>query len=101
MLHAGILVEVALKLAICRHLKVSKLPTIFQVHDLELLFYCSGQQDALETNPTLQSNFGFIVEKWSMVLRYEGVKSQAESDLIDYALFSAPNGVLTFLTSYF
>ena len=101
MLHAGILLEVALKLAICKHLKVSKLPTIFQVHDLELLFYCAGQQDVLETNPTLQSNFGFIVEKWSMVLRYEGVKSQAESDLIDYALFSAPNGVLTFLTPYF
>jgi hypothetical protein len=39
MLHAGILLEVALKLAICRHLNVPKLPIIFQVHDLELLFY--------------------------------------------------------------
>ncbi len=100
-LHAGILLEVALKLAICRHLKVSKLPTIFQVHDLELLFYCSGQQNALETNSILQDNFGFILENWSMVLRYEGVKSQTEADLVDYALFSIPNGVLTFLTPYF
>lgn len=100
MLHAGILLEVALKLAICRHLHVSKLPIIFQVHDLELLFYCSGRQEALETNPILQSNFGFILENWSMVLRYEGAKSETEADLVDFALFNVPDGVLTFLTPY-
>lgn len=99
-LQAGILLEVALKLAICKHLRVSKLPIIFQVHDLELLFYCSGQQEALETNAILQSNFGFILENWSMALRYEGNRNEAESDLVDHALFSAPDGVLTFLTTY-
>jgi len=99
-LQAGILLEVALKLAICKHLRVSRLPIIFQVHDLELLFYCSGQQETFETNAILQDNFGFILGNWSMTLRYEGIKNKAESDLVDHALFSVPDGVLTFLTPY-
>ncbi len=45
-LYAGTLLELALKVVICKHLGVSKLPAIFQVHDLELLLYCSGQQDS-------------------------------------------------------
>ncbi|MCI0697280.1 hypothetical protein L0337_35410 [candidate division KSB1 bacterium] len=100
-LHAGVLLEVALKIVICKHFKVQRLPTAFQVHDLEFLFYCSGQQSALDTNKNLQNNFIAILDNWSMTLRYEGAKSQTESDDVDHALFDIPDGVLTFLTPYF
>ncbi len=47
-LYAGTLLELALKLAICKLLGVANLPAIFQVHDLDLLLYCSGQQKRFE-----------------------------------------------------
>jgi len=43
-LHAGTLLELALKVVMCKHLGITNLPTIFQVHDLDLLLCCSGQQ---------------------------------------------------------
>lgn len=42
-LHGGTLLELALKLVMCKHLGITNLPTIFQVHDLNLLLCCSGQ----------------------------------------------------------
>jgi len=87
-LHAGTLLELALKLVLCRHLKVLKLPTIFQVHDLDLLFYCSGHYVRLMSDTLLQQNFSFIYDNWSMALRYEGaIKAQQDSDAFDVALF--------------
>jgi accessory colonization factor AcfC len=49
-LHAGILVELALKIAICKNMNVTHLPRVYQVHDLDffaLLFRpaeCSSEQ---------------------------------------------------------
>lgn len=101
-LYAGTLLELVLKLAICKHLGVANLPVAFQVHDLEFLLYCSGQQGAFSSNIVLQKNFRFIVDHWSTSLRYEGAAcSKQEADEFDRALFDSASGVITFLTQYF
>ena len=56
-LHAGTLVELALKLVICKQLRIKQLPSIFQVHDLELLLYCSGQYHRVSDDTLLQQDF--------------------------------------------
>ncbi|NUM66990.1 hypothetical protein HUU39_17270 [candidate division KSB1 bacterium] len=99
-LSGGMVLELALKLVICKHLGVPRLPVAFQVHDLELLFYCSGHQQALNTNKILQRNFRVVLENWSLAQRYEGAKSQADADLLHQALFEISDGVVSFLTSY-
>ncbi len=100
--HAGILVEVALKLVICKNIGETQLPTMFQIHELELLRYCSGLNNSFLTNPTLLRNFDIVHKRWSIDLRYQGVtKTQADADLVNHALFEPVNGVLTFLSQYF
>jgi hypothetical protein len=101
-LYAGTLLELALKLVMCKHLSVSNLPTIFQVHDLDLLLCCSGKDGALKTDPIMQQNFLLIHKKWSLALRYEGaIKTQQDADEFDEALFGPSHGVITFLSQYF
>ncbi|NUO83998.1 hypothetical protein HUU05_28315 [candidate division KSB1 bacterium] len=101
-LYAGTLLELALKLAISKHLGVTNLPTIFQVHDLDLLFYCSGQYRRLDSDDLLQENFSVVYKRWSLALRYEGAtKTQRDADDFDQALFDSPHGVITFLSQYF
>jgi hypothetical protein len=101
-LYSGTLLELALKLVICRLLDVSNLPTIFQVHDLELLLCCSGQVSRFAPGTALETNFSLIHHNWSMTLRYEGaVKTQQDSDRFDRALFDPSNGVITDLSQYF
>ncbi len=101
-LHAGTLVELAPKLVLCKHLGVSQLPAIFQVHDLELLFYCSGYYDRLGANNALQQNFSFIYKNWSMTLRYEASRNtQKDAEEFDAAWFDSTSGVITFLSQYF
>lgn len=101
-LHAGTLAELALKLVICKQLRIKQLPAIFQVHDLELLVYCSGQYEAFSMNRTLQHNFRFIIDRWSMALRYEGAeKTKEHADEFDLALFEQAHGVITYLSQYF
>jgi hypothetical protein len=101
-LYAGTLLELVLKLVICRHLGVAKLPTFFQVHDLELLLYCSGHWGHFPIGTALETNFSIIHHNWSMALRYEGgTKTQQESDRFDRALFDPSNGVITYLSQYF
>ncbi len=101
-LYAGTLLELALKLVICKLLEVSNLPTIFQVHDLNLLLHCSGQLNRVESNKALQGNFAFINENWHMAIRYEGaIKTQQESDEFDRALFDPSKGLITFLSQHF
>lgn len=100
--HAGILLELALKLSICKHLGASQLPTMFQIHDLELLLYCSGLRNSFLSNPILQHNFKIVDSCWSIDLRYHGaMNTQADSDLVDEALFNPSNRVLTLLISIF
>jgi hypothetical protein len=99
---AGTLLELALKLVIFKLLGVERLPAIFQVHDLDLLFYCSGHYGRLKTDTILQQNFSFVYDNWSMALRYEGaIKAQQDSDAFDVALFDQTSGVITFLSQYF
>jgi len=98
--HAGLLVELMLKRAICKHMGVSRLPKIFQTHDLELLLYVSGQQSSFDANPALKRNFEIINGRWSIDLRYQGPRSQNESDIIDEALFDKTNGVITELEKH-
>ncbi len=101
-LHAGTLVELALKLVICKNLGVTQLPVIFQVHDLELLLYCTGQQSVFSANLALQENFRFIRDRWSMALRYEGaVKTKEHAEEFDQALFDQVHGVISCLSQYF
>lgn len=101
-LHAGTLLELALKLVICKHLGVSKLPTIFQVHDLDLLLYCSGQESRFVNDANFRKNFSLIADEWSMALRYEGAtKTQSDSDRFDNALFDSSHGVIPILSQYF
>lgn len=98
---AGTLLELALKLVLCKHFGVANLPTIFQVHDLDLLFYCTGRYNHLASNSLLRQNFSFISQNWSMALRYEvAIKTQLDADAFDVALFDPANGVITFLTQY-
>jgi len=100
-LYAGTLIELALKLVISKHLGVTNLPTIFQVHDLDLLFCCSGQYSHLKVDNLLQENFSVVHKRWSMALRYEGTKAQRDADDFDQALFDSSHGVITFLSQYF
>jgi hypothetical protein len=98
---AGTLLELALKLVLCRHFGVANLPTIFQVHDLDLLFYCSGQYSYLAANSLLRQNFSFILKNWSMALRYEvAIKTKPDADAFDVALFNPTHGIITFLSQY-
>ncbi len=97
-LHAGVLVELALKIPICKNMNVTYLPRVYQVHDLDFLLYCSGLLNALQGNPDLLRNFGIVTTRWSMELRYEGpVITQAKSNEIHNALFDSASGVPTFL----
>ena len=101
-LYAGTLLELALKLVICKLLGVSNLPTIFQVHDLDLLLYCSGRFSDFTVGSILHRNFAIIQHRWSMALRYEGaIQTQQGSDDFDRALFDPSQGVITFLSKYF
>lgn len=101
-LHAGTLLELALKMVLCKHLGVSKLPAIFQVHDLELLFYCSGHYSHLMSDTLLRQNFSLIYDNWSIALRYEGaIKVRQDADAFDAALFGPTHGMITFLSEYF
>ncbi len=101
-LHAGTLVELALKLVLCKHMGVPQLPAIFQVHDLQLLLYCSGLWSVSINTTELQQNFSFISDRWSMTLRYEGAsKTAQDADDFDRVLFEQPYGVITFLSQYF
>jgi len=100
-LHAGILLELALKLVICKHIGEQKLPVMFQIHDLELLLYCSGLNQNVLNNSALQLNFKIVVSRWSMDLRYQGATAtRAEADLVHKALYDSVNGALTFLSQY-
>jgi len=101
-LYSGTLLELALKLVMCKHLGVSNLPTIFQVHDLDLLLYCSGRFGDFTIGSGLQKNFAIIQHRWSMALRYEGaIQTQQSSDDFDRVLFDPAQGVITFLSKYF
>jgi hypothetical protein len=99
-MHAGMLLELALKIAICKNMDAMRLPKAFQVHELEFLLYCSGLEKAFKNNASLYNNFNRIADKWSMDLRYQGATiTKQDSDDFHQALFDTTNGVLTFLTS--
>jgi len=99
--HAGILLELALKLTICKHIGATELPVMFQIHDLELLLYCSGQRNNFSSKPILERNFDIVLKRWSMDLRYQGAtKTQVDSDAVHQALFDPINGILIFLSQY-
>lgn len=101
-LYAGTLLELALKLVISKHLQVSNLPAIFQVHDLELLLCCSGLYSHLPAEEEVNENFLLIHKRWSMALRYEGaIHTQQDADAFDRALFDPAHGIITFLARYF
>jgi len=100
-LHAGILLELALKLVICRHIGADKLPTMFQIHELELLLYCSGVRLEFLNNVILQHYFDVVHSRWSMNLRYQGeILTQSDADLVHEALFDPSNGLLVFLSQH-
>lgn len=101
-LYAGTLLELALKLVMSKHLEVSNLPAIFQVHDLELLLCCSGLYTRLNADERAYENFLLIHKRWSITLRYEGaIQSQRDADAFDQALFDPKQGIITFLAQYF
>ena len=98
---AGTLLELTLKLVLCKHFGVANLPTIFQIHDLDLLFYCSGQYGRLATDSLLRQNFSFILKNWSMALRYEvAIKTKLDAEAFDVALFNSTHGVITILSEH-
>jgi len=100
-MHAGILLELALKIAICKNMDVSHLPKAFQIHDLKLLLYCSGLKNTFLNNAKLYQNFRKIATDWSMELRYKGaVVTAQDADNFHQALFHSSDGVLTFLSSF-
>ncbi len=97
---AGFLLELALKIAICKNIDEQNLPRIFQVHDLELLLYCSGLRQTFESKPELQRNFTVVLTNWSPELRYErAVITQKKSNEVHQALFDSSHGLLTFLAT--
>jgi hypothetical protein len=99
-MHAGILVELALKIAICKNMDVTHLPKAFQVHDLDYLLYCTGLQNTFLNDPDLLRNFTVGTTRWSMDMRYKGaITTQRKADKIHQALFDPANGVLTFLST--
>jgi len=100
--HAGVLVELALKLVICKNIGETKLPVMFQIHDLDLLLYCSGQRNNFLSQPNLRRNFDIVNKRWSMELRYKGAtQTQADSDLVHQALLIHLTEFLLFYRSTF
>ena len=100
-MHAGILLELALKIAICKNMDVAHLPKVFQVHDLKLLLYSSGLKNTFLNNAKLYQNFRKVATDWSIDLRYKGlVVSAQDADTFHQALFHSSDGVLTFLSSF-
>jgi hypothetical protein len=100
-MHAGILLELALKIAICKNMDVTNLPKAFQIHDLKLLLYCTGLRNTVMNNPELQRNFGVIATHWTMDLRYKGaVVMKQYFDEVHQALFDPSTGILTFLSTF-
>ncbi|MEK7728041.1 MAG: hypothetical protein AAB354_06465 [candidate division KSB1 bacterium] len=97
---AGFLLELALKIAICKNLGEQNLPRIFQVHDLELLLFCSGLGQTFKSKPALQRNFTVVLTNWSPELRYEkSLITKKKSDDVHQALFDPSHGLLTFLAT--
>jgi hypothetical protein len=100
-LHAGVLLELALKIVICKHLDITRLPLAFKVHELDFLLYCSGLWNAFFNNKKLYRNFGIVQARWTMELRYQGaVITEKKSNEVHEALFDQSSGVLTFLSSF-
>jgi hypothetical protein len=100
-LHAGILLELALKIAICQNMDVTHLPQAFQIHNVGVLLYCSGLRNKITNSPDLQHNFGIIESRCSMDLRYKGATmTNQDADEVHQALFDPSNGMLTFLSSF-
>jgi hypothetical protein len=99
--HGGMLLELALKIVICKNMGVTNLPKTLQVHDLKLLLYCSGLKNAFLNNAKLYQNFRDIATNWSVELRYKGtVVTAQDADVFHQALFHSSDGVLTFLSSF-
>ena len=99
-LHGGFMLELALKIAICKKLDEPKLSRIFQVHDLELLLHCSGLRKTFESKPDLYRNFGVVLKHWSAELRYErAMITKAISNKVHRALFDPTSGVIPFLST--
>lgn len=98
---SGILVEIAFKIIIGKHMGVSKLPDLFKVHDLELLRYCSGLENSFASSPELHTNFSTIHNAWTIDLRYRGSEAEIAANDVHKALYEPPDGLLTFLSRHF
>ena len=68
---AGYVVEEYLKCAICKTLKISNLPTIFEYHDLESLLFYSGFDREIRADLTVFESFEEINKNWKVEMRYE------------------------------
>lgn len=74
---AGYVVEETLKLAICRTLRVSKLPTIFEYHLLDSLLFFSGYDQELRQDKVVCESFKGISDIWSVEMRYQDPSTSA------------------------
>ena len=100
-LHAGVLVELALKIAICQNMDIARSPKAFQVHELEYLLYCSGLENTFLKNVKLYQNFRDIATDWSIELRCQGtIFNEQDAEAFHQALFDLSDGVLTSLSSF-
>ena len=81
---AGYVVEENLKCAICKTLKISNLPKVFEYHDLESLLFYSGYDRELRDDEIVGPSFLGIDGIWDVEMRYEDPISQK------YAQYNAP-----------
>lgn len=68
---AGYALEMCLKNAICKNLKLEQLPVAFEFHELEPLLLFSGLKSELELDTDAWLNFVYMQEKWNVSMRYQ------------------------------
>lgn len=96
-------VEILLKVRICRHLRLSKLPKAFEIHNLDSLLLLAGLKDELDQDAPVKTNWNKIKGLVGRVddLRYGpgSLMKKKDADAFHYCLWESDDGVIPWLNS--
>jgi hypothetical protein len=97
--------EILLKVRICKHLRLAKLPKALEFHDLDALLIMSGLQGELNGASSVKSNWDDLKRLVGKVdeLRYgpATVKAKKDADAFHYKLWESDDGVIPWLKERF
>jgi len=93
--------EILLKVRICRHLDLVRLPRAFELHDLEALLILSGLRGELSQSSTVKTHWDELKKRVGKVdeLRYGpgSRKTKKDADDFHHRLWGSPEGVIPWL----